>query len=104
MCDIIVYQDYSVDEKKFRALPGVLECAPPEEFLLLTFLCCQTLPVKRPDFTELRHKLEMELNSQSLQSSPGLVTQPPQPHRLSSHSHNHLLLHNLSPSARETPV
>lgn len=108
-------RDYGLDEKRFRALPTVVDCNPPEDFLTLTFHCCQALTVKRPDFTELRVKLETLLNCHSIPPPAGqpqdgslaLLPEPPKPHRLSFHQHNHhhhLLLHNLDPSARETAV
>ena len=68
----------------------------------------QVVPVKRADFTELRGRLELELNSESIlppqESSNVNPAQNQHHHGLSSRIHNHLLLHNLEPSARETPV
>ena len=76
--------------------------------------CCfppQTLPVKRPDFSQLRARLEVQLDSgwSSLpagqRDSLSVQHHPPhvQPQRLSFHQHTpHLILHTLS--ARETAV
>ena len=78
-----------------------LACSPPP----------QTLPVKRPDFSQLRGRLEVQLDSgwSSLpagqRDSLSVQPHPPhvQPHRLSFHQHTpHLILHTLS--ARETAV
>ena len=73
-------------------------------FYIVYVATTQIVPVKRPDFTDLRGKLEMLLSG-----SAGSILPPPTylshdedsatpHHRLSSHQHN------LSPSNRETSV
>ena len=65
----------------------------------------QILPVERPDFSELREKLEIELTTQPILLPSGYSQEDSPPHnRLGSHHHNHLLLHNLDHSARHPPL
>jgi serine/threonine protein kinase len=98
-------KDYGLDEVKFRTLPSVVESRPSEDFLSLAFRCCQILPVERPDFSELREKLETELTTQPILLPSCYSQEDSPPHnRLSSHHHNHLLLHNLDHSARHSPL